>query len=307
MMRTAISPLLAIRIFFSTGANVEPMDVAGSIPEPDLGHVGGSNEPPTVFTRGSWVVRHVRSTTSTNAVLIAESEATAQAGQPIERTALMADFQTAGRGRLDRTWEAPAGENLMVSVMFPADALEPVALTQAVGVAAVTAVETLQRAAFGPERDAEEAVSIDQLGLKWPNDVLLAGRKLAGVLAQRSLASGAIVVGIGLNVGWCPPGAASLAGDLGLECSPLDVLEALLDALDHLLVASDAKEVAALYRDRLITVGQRVRVELPNGESVIGRAEALADDGRLVVVDDIDGKPRVLDVGDIVHLRPAAD
>ena len=238
---------------------------------------------------GSWTVYEGAETGSTNSELLE----LATSGEAADHTVLRADHQTAGRGRLDRRWEAPAGANLLVSVLFTEPPPAPSVLTQALAVAALDAIERLA-GSDQPQR----------LGLKWPNDLLLDGRKLAGVLAQRSPATGAIVVGMGLNVGWAPTGSASLAADLGLDVTPEALLDQLLAELDHLLptVATGGKGVVGRYRNRLATLGARVRVELPGGGHIVGQATGLDDFGRLVVDD---GEATVtLDVGDIVHLRP---
>jgi len=173
----------------------------------------------------------------------------------------------------------------------------PAEVTQRVGLAAVAAVRRFLAADVAPSA-----------GLKWPNDVLLDGRKLAGILAQRVPGRDAVVVGMGLNVGWAPEGAAALellAGEATVDAtgdatiSPAVVLRALLEELDAL-----SGDIATLYRDALVTIGQLVRVELPGEASALhGRAVAIDDSGRLVVV-DADGMSHDLDVGDVVHVRP---
>lgn len=218
-----------------------------------------------------WHVVHVAETGSTNADLLADTAAP-------DRSVLVADHQTAGRGRLDRRWDAPPGTNLLVSVLFRDVPPDPGDLMRRMGVAAVEAARR-----FGA----------DTAALKWPNDVLIDDRKLAGLLAQRG-SSGEVVVGLGLNVGWAPPGAARL----GDAIEPLDVLAAVLEAFDD--QPGDAHE---RYRSLLGTLGQRVRVELPDGE-LIGVAIDIERDGRLIVVDECAVSHRV-DVGDVVHLRPA--
>lgn len=129
--------------------------------------------------------------------------------------------------------------------------------------------------------------------LKWPNDLLLDGRKLAGVLAQAG-GNGPeyVVVGIGLNVGWAPDGAAKL----GQGCDPVEVLNAMLGAYDQL-----PADITDEYRAVLATIGQSVRVELPES-AIVGRALDVLPDGRLVVLDDCGITHRV-DTGDVVHLR----
>ena len=134
-------------------------------------------------------------------------------------------------------------------------------------------------------------VSDAHVTLKWPNDLLVGEHKLAGLLAQRA-DDGSIVVGVGLNVGWAPDGAAKL-GDCS---SPAQVLAALLAAYDAL-----PGDIDSLYRQHLGTIGQRVRVELPDGE-LAGTAVDVESDGRLVVVDDCAVSHR-LSIGDVVHLR----
>src|SRR6476660_2337624 len=157
MTRTAISPRLAIRIFWSTGPY--PGAVSASAATPSSG--SGWPEP--------FAVTWVEETGSTNADLVAAARAGASAG-----TVLVADHQTAGRGRLDRTWQAPPGASLLLSVLFRVDL--PVAdahlLTTAVGVSAVDACQELTEV---------------QARLKWPNDIVVdAGsstvRKLGGIL-----------------------------------------------------------------------------------------------------------------------------
>jgi BirA family biotin operon repressor/biotin-[acetyl-CoA-carboxylase] ligase len=133
------------------------------------------------------------------------------------------------------------------------------------------------------------------VALKWPNDVLLGGRKLAGILAQRTPVRDAVVVGLGLNVGWAPDGAASLDG----VAEPAEVLRGVLEAVD-----AQPAVVRPMYRAELATLGQQVRVELPADQGVVeGRAVDVDDQGRLIV-ETRDGQLRTFDVGDIVHLRP---
>jgi BirA family biotin operon repressor/biotin-[acetyl-CoA-carboxylase] ligase len=239
-----------------TGRTIGPADTAGS---------------DTAGWPVGWFVEHVVETGSTNADLIDAAEA----GAP-DRTVLYADHQTAGRGRLDRVWTAPPAANLLVSILLRDVPEDPGELTRRVGVAAVHAV-----------RDIAGVTA----GLKWPNDVLVDGAKLAGILAQRA-ADGAVVIGMGLNVRWAPEGAARL----GDRFSPRSVLRAVLAAYDRL-----PAEIEQAYRAALDTIGRRVRVRLPAGE-LIGTALDVTDDGRLVVADD-DGETHRLSVGDVVHVR----
>lgn len=220
-----------------------------------------------------WVVEHVAETGSTNADLVAAAERGAS-----DRTVLYADHQTAGRGRLDRVWSAPSGSNLLVSILFRAVPDDPSELTRRVGLAAVAAARRLAGVTAT---------------LKWPNDVLVDDGKLGGILAQRS-GDGSVVIGMGLNVGWAPDGAARLGDDI----EPAAVLRAVLEAYDEL-----PSDIDAAYRNALATLGRRVRVELPVGE-IVGTAVDVEPDGRLVVLDECAITHRVA-VGDVVHLRPA--
>jgi BirA family biotin operon repressor/biotin-[acetyl-CoA-carboxylase] ligase len=234
----------------------------------------------------TWLVTVVDETGSTNADLLAA----AAAGAP-DRSVLAARHQTAGRGRLDRRWQAPAGANLLVSILFRHVPAHPHELTHRVALAAALAVE---------RTTGVHAV------LKWPNDLLVLDRngeprKLAGVLAQAGAVDGRldhVVVGIGVNVGWSPPdGDGVSAIDLAGAVAPLDLLDALLAELDGL-----PADIHDTYRARLATLGQRVRVQRTDGD-VVGRAVDVEPDGRLVVLDDCAITHRI-DTGDVVHLRP---
>ena len=265
MTRTAISPRLAIRIFESTGENLNGVT-------PPSATIGESP--------AGWHVTHVAETGSTNTDLMAA----AAAGAP-DRSVLVTAHQRAGRGRLDRTWDAPPGANLLVSVLFRSgfDPANPHSLTQAVAVAAARTVEALR----GRRPD-----------LKWPNDLLLDGAKLGGILAQSSLTAGQmyVVVGMGLNLGWAPPEAAHLA-----DVTPNEFLAAWLAALSD-TIASDCFEE---YRSRVTTIGREVRVELAS-ETIHGQVTNIRRDGSLIV--ETSGGLRTVSVGDVVHLRsPSVD
>ncbi len=207
----------------------------------------------------------------------------------------VADDQSAGRGRLGRDWEAPPGAALLASLLLrpalPAGRLHLV--TAAVGLAA---------------RQACADVAGVAAGLKWPNDLLaraagsgttVGDAKLAGVLAEA--VGGAVVVGLGLNVDWAPPGAASLRSAGAGSVDRGELLGAVLLGVEARY--GDWDGVAAEYRAACATVGRRVRVEQPGGV-VVGTAEGVDDDGRLVVVDESDRRVAVA-AGDVIHVRPA--
>jgi BirA family biotin operon repressor/biotin-[acetyl-CoA-carboxylase] ligase len=203
----------------------------------------------------------------------------ARQGAP-EGLVVVTDHQTAGRGRRGRTWEAPPGRALLASILLRPD---PV-LVPPDRRWLVTAATALAAAdACGPE-----------VAIKWPNDLLVGERKLAGILAEAE--AGAIVVGIGINVGGAPPGAVALA-----ELRPADrgdLLVALLVNLERW--CRDWAAVGEAYRGRCATIGRQVRLELPDGSHVGGVAEAVERDGALRVATEKGSFS--FPVADVVHV-----
>jgi BirA family biotin operon repressor/biotin-[acetyl-CoA-carboxylase] ligase len=177
---------------------------------------------------------------------------------------VVADHQTAGRGRLDRRWVSPPRAALLASFVLEPHPL----LSLAAGVAAAEAC--------GPA-----------VRLKWPNDLMLRGRKLGGVLVEVS--GGKAVVGIGINLTSAPPGAARL----GL---PRDDLLDRLRAELTVWTSASSSQILQRWRELSVTLGRRVRVELP-GHNFEGTAQDIAEDGALVV----DGQR--VGAGDVIHLR----
>lgn len=229
-----------------------------------------------------WRLEVLEQTGSTNAVVAARAVAGEPAGLVV-----VAEAQTSGRGRLDRTWVSPPRAGLTLSVLLRPD-LPPARwpwLPLLTGVAVAGALR---------EHTGVEAV------LKWPNDVLIEGKKVCGVLAEVPLA-GAAVVGIGLNVTTradeLPHARASSLALSGASTTDRGtLLRAVLRSLTAALADVDAARAA--YDGLCSTVGARVRVELPGDQWVEGTADRIDDDGRLVV----DGV--AYGVGDVVHLRP---
>jgi BirA family biotin operon repressor/biotin-[acetyl-CoA-carboxylase] ligase len=230
---------------------------------------------------------------STNRVVLDD----ARAGAP-EGLVVVAKHQTAGRGRLGRTWVAPPRGSLLLSVLLrPALPVERVHLvTMAAGVALVDAVR--------------DVAAVDAT-LKWPNDVLVGDRKLAGMLTEADLSPGgavrAVVLGVGVNVNWghVPDELAGLATACDLEAGHAVERGALLAAF---LLGLDAhlralERVPLEYRRRLATLGRRVRVELSDGP-LLGRAVEVDVSGRLLVEVD-SGCIVEVAAGDVVHLRDA--
>ena len=211
----------------------------------------------------------------------------------------VADHQTAGRGRLDRRWEAPAGAALLMSVLLR-EHLAPGELHLATAAVALSAVSAAERACgVAP-------------GLKWPNDLVIDDLKVAGVLAELDLTDAdapAVVVGIGINLTWPGPpgvGGTCLLDATGVRVERDDILELLLNELAvRVALLGDAAGRAGLLGElerRLVTVGREVRVVLADAE-LVGTAIGLNGDGHLRV-ETADGVIEVA-AGDVIHLRPA--
>lgn len=244
-------------------------------------------------------VREFPELDSTNRYLLDE----ARRGAP-EGVVAVTDHQSAGRGRLGRRWEAPPGSSLLVSVLLrpPLEAGQFYLATAALALAA--------RAACSSSAGVEA-------GCKWPNDLMVDDRKLAGVLAEvdpggpgdRAGQGTAVVVGLGLNIAWPgPPGAGGTCLE-ELTARPVSragLLEALLAALEPRRAAlEDAigrEELVGELRAHSATLGRRVRVERSGGQ-VIGRAVALNANGHLIVDDG--RNLHDIAAGDVVHLRAA--
>jgi BirA family transcriptional regulator, biotin operon repressor / biotin---[acetyl-CoA-carboxylase] ligase len=249
---------------------------------------------------GLWAqVDVVERTGSTNADLLAA----AAAGAP-DRSVLVAEHQEAGRGRLARTWVAPPGSGITVSILLRPTGVPPSRFSWLPLLAGLAALDAVRELTTAPA------------GLKWPNDLLLGAepRKVAGILAEvGDHGRPAVVVGIGMNVVSSPPdqpGATSLAAEGG----PADrtaVLVALLTRLARRETEwresrgdPDATRLRADYRAGCASLGSEVRVELPGGAVLTGIAEDVDRDGRLLLLDRA-GHRRAVAAGDVVHLRRA--
>jgi BirA family transcriptional regulator, biotin operon repressor / biotin---[acetyl-CoA-carboxylase] ligase len=223
---------------------------------------------------------------------------------------LITDNQTAGRGRLDRVWVAPAEKSLAISVLLrpvlPAGEPLPIDrfgwLPLIAGAAMTVAVQSLVGG---------------RVSLKWPNDVQINGLKVCGLLGELMPNGDGIVMGAGINVSMAESelptptstslalAGATLVGDQLLDA----VLSAYLSELRRVVAeflgagADPAKGLLHRVSELCSTLGQRVRVELPGGDQLIGVATGLDPTGRLLVRQLADGPVVAVAAGDVTHLR----
>ncbi|HAG59484.1 MAG TPA: biotin--[acetyl-CoA-carboxylase] ligase [Arthrobacter bacterium] len=257
----------------------------------------------------------VDSTGSTNADLL--RAVNVEPKEWPDMSVLTAEYQSAARGRLDRRWEAPPLSSVSVSlVLRPANAEGRPLPTQTYSwlslLGALALRETLRETAGIPAE------------LKWPNDVLVRGRKIAGILAQLGpMVDGsvrAVILGTGLNVGLT-------ASELPVPTATSVALEEPLTVDRTVLLKSYLAHFAVLYRSFcnadgdpaagiaggpslhkrvesvMVTLGRQVRAQLPGDHEIIGHASRLDEYGSLLVVDK-DAREHVVTAGDVVHLRP---
>lgn len=220
-------------------------------------------------------------------------------------SALVADRQTHGRGRLDRRWESPAGSAILASIWLACPGVPGAQHHQVTLMLGLSVCATLR--GLGVEA-----------GVKWPNDVLLQGAhpgKICGILAQAVPQAGGVVLGFGLNV---DAAVADLpAGGVSLRVAGMSVSKEEIFCLvvEHFsakyrqwcAVAGDGQAIG-LCQDvsrSCLTLGAQIRAHLPGEVTVVGQAKELTADGALVVEQD-SGKSVVVSAGDVVHVRPKA-
>jgi BirA family biotin operon repressor/biotin-[acetyl-CoA-carboxylase] ligase len=259
-----------------------------------------------------WLGRHLlyfHQVSSTNDVAIEQAAAGAAQGLLI-----LAEEQTAGRGRLDRSWWAPPGSSLLMSLllrpMLPPSRVAQ--LTMCLGLAAVEGIE--------------ETTGL-RVALKWPNDVVWQGRKLAGMLTELRLSGEHleyVVLGLGLNVNFVFPGApgaaqppaaaplavppdvAQAAASLQMALGrPVPRLPLLIAILSHCETWYERLQAGSLphraWAARLDTLGRRIKVRMPDGE-LVGTAIDVTPEGALRVQAD-DGRVHTVWAGDVIALR----
>jgi BirA family transcriptional regulator, biotin operon repressor / biotin---[acetyl-CoA-carboxylase] ligase len=285
MMRTAISPRLAIRSLENICISLEVDPVEKEMtPTADLAADAVSRLDEPLW----WALRWLEETDSTNRRLLMSPEAS-------EGSVLVAEHQTSGRGRLDRSWDAAGGSSILCSLLVrptKGAARHRQLLTVAVALALCEAIEQLD---------------IDAV-VKWPNDVGVSGaggfQKLAGILAESE--QDAVVVGFGCNVTADtsrPAAAVYLEKLTHQDCSRPALLAAVLNGFRsrYLQLTQDGPEaLLSEFRVRCDTLGRTVRVEQTTG-SWLGVATGVDDDGSLLV--DNGTGIETVSVGDIVHLH----
>ena len=270
-----------------------------------------------VLAGGVWEsVAALATVGSTNAELAAAARAGAASG-----SVLISDHQSAGRGRFDRVWEAPPGTSLAISALLRPTASVPLARWLWLPLLTGLAVADGLRMACGVDTE-----------LKWPNDVLIGGRKVCGILTERvETAPGpveptshrmveptshrmvesveippAVIIGMGINTtlraDQLPVPTATSLALAGATVDPGGVAASVLLALDgwyRRWLAGD--DLRADYAERCTSVGREVRVQLSEREAVTGRSTGVDPSGCLLV--EVDGRERAFAAGDVFHLR----
>ena len=210
----------------------------------------------------------------------------------VEGTVIIADEQTGGRGRLKRGWLTPRGNIAVSIILYPS----PTYLPSLIMLASLAVVHSIE-AATGLKSQ-----------IKWPNDVLINGKKVCGILIESDVQGNTVnytIIGIGINVNLrladfpeIQPIATSLSNELGREVSRLSVIRHLFVEIERLyLTLSTGESIYEEWRDRLVTLGKKVHVTA--GETIYeGVAESVARDGSLLLR-SLDGSVTRIVAGDI--------
>jgi BirA family biotin operon repressor/biotin-[acetyl-CoA-carboxylase] ligase len=239
---------------------------------------------------------YLEQTGSTNRDLLAKA-----AGLP-EFYVLATDFQTAGKGRMDRSWEANPGSSVMASVL-----LRP-SFTESSGIGWLSLMTALA---------ISQAISAlgQEAKIKWPNDVLIQDKKVSGILAEAATDLSCVVIGFGINVNQLATEfpvetATSLLVETGGSIDRDQLLAAVIQNLKKLyfeLSVSGGDAQDSGLREAILslsaTVGQQVSVEFPNGKKTFGLAKQIDSTGRLVV--ETTSETLTVSAGDVLHLRKA--
>jgi BirA family biotin operon repressor/biotin-[acetyl-CoA-carboxylase] ligase len=256
-----------------------------------------STDPITVESLGNGplrrAVRFLPECPSTNDI----AREAAAALEP-EGLLVITDFQTAGRGRLDRGWHAPAGSSLLFSLLLRPP-IPPARALQAAMAVSLGVIEGIRLACGLTAR------------LKWPNDILINGCKAGGILCEIGLDGEKLdfaIVGVGLNVNFdprdvadIPPSATSILLELGRAQPRTALLRAVLEEMEPLYATVRRGEsLRAEWARALETLGQYVRVALPE-ENIAGKAERVEENGALILRLRNRSQRTIL-AGDVVHL-----
>ena len=239
---------------------------------------------------------YLEQTGSTNRDLLAKAE-----GLP-EFYVLATDFQTAGKGRMDRSWEASPGSSVMASVL-----LRP-SFTESSGIGWLSLMTALA---------ISQAISAlgQEARIKWPNDVLIQDKKVSGILAEAATDLSSVVIGFGINVNQTATElpvetATSLLVETGGSIDRDQLFAAVIQNLKKLyfeLSASggdaEASGLRAAIQRSSATIGQQVTVEFPDGKKAFGLAKQIDSTGRLVV--ETSSETLTVSAGDVLHLRKA--
>jgi BirA family biotin operon repressor/biotin-[acetyl-CoA-carboxylase] ligase len=226
-----------------------------------------------------------------------EARALAAAGEP-EGALIVADYQSAGRGRLDRSWRAPAGSSLLFSLLLRPP-IPPARMLQAAMAVSLGVIRGIRLECGVPAR------------LKWPNDILIGGRKAGGMLCELGLDGERLeyaIVGVGLNVNFdprgvegIPPEATSLLVELGRPQSRSALLRAILEEIEpRYRTVRRGESLRAEWSRALETLGLYVRVALL-GDEITGIAESVNENGALNVRLR-NRTQRTILAGDVVHV-----
>lgn len=221
-----------------------------------------------------------------------------------DRTVIATDNQTEGRGRLDRVWVAPAGTSLAVSTL-----IRPPQHSDVTGLLPLIAGSALAATVRGQ-------LPAHSVAVKWPNDVLVEGKKISGILCEVTQ-DGSVIIGAGINLTMTetqlPVASATSLTLNGVANPTVDaILASYLGELFTLTqqLFSGSTEMASALLDRIrsdsATLGTRVTAHLPGGDSVTGEAIELDRDGHLMLRSEQDGSVIKVIAGDIIHLRPTA-
>jgi BirA family biotin operon repressor/biotin-[acetyl-CoA-carboxylase] ligase len=239
---------------------------------------------------------YLEQTGSTNRDLLAKAE-----GLP-EFYVLATDFQTAGKGRMDRSWEANPGSSVMASVLLRPSFTE----SSGIGWLSLMTALAISQAIKSLGQEAK---------IKWPNDVLIHDKKVSGILAEAAADLSCVVIGFGINVNQSSSElpvetATSLSIETGKAIDRDQLLVAVIQNLKKLyseLSASGGDAEACGLREAILsfsaTVGQQVSVEFPDGKKSFGLAKQIDSTGRLVV--ETSSETLTVSAGDVLHLRKA--